>query len=54
MGGNSEKQLRKSNREPEIEVQMSIILQLKYYGTPCNVNKIRTGDLRISQFYRML
>ncbi len=29
---------------PEIKVQMSIILKFKYYGTPCNVKTIQTGD----------
>jgi len=24
---------------------MSIILKFKYYGTPCNVKKMQTGDL---------
>ena len=24
---------------------MSIILEFKYYGTPCNVKKIQTGDI---------
>jgi hypothetical protein len=26
-------------------LQVSIILEFKYYGTPCNVKKIQTGDL---------
>jgi len=40
-----QKLLRKNNceLEPEIEVQMSIILKFKYYGTPCNVKKIQIG-----------
>ena len=42
---NSQKYLMKSNCEPEIEVQMSIILKFKYYRIPCNVKKIQTGDL---------
>ncbi len=29
---------------------MNIILKFKYYGTPCNVKKIETGDiLRVPQ-----
>ena len=26
---------------------MSTILKFKYYGTPCNVKKIKTGDIEI-------
>jgi len=34
----------------EIELRMSTILKFKYYGIPCNVKKIQTGDiLRVSQ-----
>ena len=29
----------------EIELRMSTILKLKYYGIPCNVKKIQTGDI---------
>ena len=42
--------VKKSNYRSEIELQMNIILRFKYYGIPCNVKKIKSGDiLRISK-----
>jgi hypothetical protein len=37
--------VKKSNCRSEIELLMSTILKFEYYETPCNVKKIRTGDL---------
>ena len=37
--------VKKSNCRSEIELLMSTILKFKYYETPCNVKKIRTGDI---------
>ena len=42
--------VKKSKCRSEIELQVSTILKFKYYGTPCNVKKIQTGDiLRVSK-----
>jgi hypothetical protein len=56
MGRNCQKQLRKRNFGKEIELHVSTILKLQYYGIPCHVKKIRTGDkLRaIKGFYQIM
>ena len=42
--------VKKSKCRSEIELRMSTILKFRYYGIPCNVKKIQTGDiLRVSQ-----
>ena len=37
--------VKKSNCRSEIELRMSTVLKFEYYGTPCNVKKIQTGDI---------
>ncbi len=42
--------VKKSKCRSEIELRMSTILKFRYYGIPCNVKKIKSGDiLRISE-----
>ncbi len=41
----------RTNNECEIELRMSTMLKFKYYGKPCIVKDIQTGDiLRIYKF----
>ena len=37
--------VKKSNCRSEIELRKSTILKFRYYGIPCNVKKIQTGDI---------
>jgi hypothetical protein len=49
MSRNSRKETVWNENEQEIELQISTMLEFKYYGILYNVKNVQIGDMRISR-----